>query len=116
MYSENASLLPGGSSSLQPGLQGHGSHRHRDWQDLLYIQVTRRESEPIFTLLGRHYLHLPSMTNEEIESLRVAACRNADQEDIEFVDPLYIDDDFIVVEQNTFTWFLVRNTKTTILG
>ena len=49
------------------------------------------------------------MTNDEIESLRVAACRNADQEDIEFVDPLYIDDDFIVVEQNTFTWFLVRN-------
>lgn len=47
------------------------------------------------------------MTNEEIDSLKVAACEETDQENIEFIEPLYIDDDFVVVEQKLFTWFLV---------
>lgn len=55
----------------------------------------------------RHYLHLPSMTRDEVDSLKVAACCDSDQEDIEFIDPLYIDDDFVVVEQKMFAWFLV---------
>ena len=57
----------------------------------------------------RHYLHLPSMTSDEIGSLKIAACCDSDQENIEFIDPLYIDDDFVVVEQKMFAWFLVRN-------
>ena len=55
----------------------------------------------------RHYLHLPSMTNEEVDSLKVAACDDDNQDNIEFIEPLYIDDDFVVVEQKRFAWFLV---------
>ena len=50
---------------------------------------------------------MPSLTNEEIKSLKIAACRDADQENIEFIDPLYVDSDFVVVEQEMFSWFLV---------
>ena len=55
----------------------------------------------------RHYLHLPSMANEEVDSLKVAACDDDNQDNIEFIEPLYIDDDFVVVEQKRFAWFLV---------
>ena len=47
------------------------------------------------------------MTSDEIGSLKIAACCDSDQEDIEFIDPLYIDDDFVVVEQKMFAWFLL---------
>ena len=62
-------------------------------------------------LCYRHYLHLPSMTSEEIDSLKVAACEDDNQDNFEFVEPLYIDDDFVVVEQKWFAWFLVRKSR-----
>ena len=51
------------------------------------------------------------MTNEEIDSLKVVACEDDNQDNFEFVEPLYIDDDFVVVEQKWFAWFLVRKSR-----
>ena len=51
------------------------------------------------------------MTSEEIDSLKVAACEDDNQDNFEFVEPLYIDDDFVVVEQKWFAWFLVRKSR-----
>ena len=49
------------------------------------------------------------MTMEEIASMKIAACHDGHDtdQDIEFMDPLYVDDDFVVVEQQMFAWFLV---------
>ena len=49
------------------------------------------------------------MSNDEVESLKVAVCADSDPEIIEFIKPLYVDDDFVVVEQHLYSWFLVTH-------
>jgi len=55
----------------------------------------------------RHFLHLESMTSEEIVSLKIAACSDTAKETIEFIDPLHVDAEFVVVDKYLYNWFLV---------
>lgn len=77
------------------------------YSQIYRVVATNTEDTGRTFYIFRHYLDMPSLTNEEIKSLKIAACRDADQENIEFIDPLYVDSDFVVVEQDMFSWFLV---------
>eukprot|EP00092_Neocalanus_flemingeri_P034512 GFUD01037525.1.p1 GENE.GFUD01037525.1~~GFUD01037525.1.p1 ORF type:complete len:465 (+),score=131.62 GFUD01037525.1:91-1395(+) len=71
------------------------------------VKATNMDETGRTFYIFRHYLHLQSMAPNEINSLKIAACRDTDQEDIEFLDPLYVDEDFVVVEKDNYSWFLV---------
>ena len=55
--------------------------------------------------LLRHFLHLPSLTDEHINSLRVVTCKESEKDGIEFLNPLWIGSSYICIEQRNFTWF-----------
>ena len=59
--------------------------------------------------ISRHFLHLPSLTEEERQTVRVLSWRETGG-DVEFqlLTPTALDDQMVVVESEGPAWFLVN--------
>lgn len=59
--------------------------------------------------LFRHFLDLPSLSTEQVQSVRVVASSSKDAsfQEVEFLKPLWIDTQYICVEQKNYSWFQV---------
>ena len=58
-------------------------------------------------IMSRHFLKWDSLTEEQRKSLTVATSLDGDNNTVIFVDPIFVDEEYVVIEEKESTWFLV---------
>ena len=59
-------------------------------------------------MICRHFLHLPSLTEEERRSVRVLCWRQTGEVQFQVLTPTALGDQIVVVESEVPAWFMVN--------
>ena len=59
-------------------------------------------------MIFRHFLHLPSLTEEERRTVRVLSWRETGDVQFQLLAPTALDDQIVVVQSEVPAWFMVK--------
>jgi len=90
--------------SLALSLSGY--HPYSEVYNIWQTNTTSGEGRTFF--IFRHFLKWDSLTEEQKKSLKVATSLDGDSTNvIIFVDPTFVDEEYVVIEQTDSSWFWV---------